>query len=289
MHSEHQADSLIVIKNVEKRFGETVALKNLTFEVKTGEIFGFLGPSGAGKTTTIKLLTRQLEPNAGDIYLFGRELSKLPQSIYDQVGVLSDNSGIYERLSVFDNLSVFADLKKLPRSVIHECLEQVGLDGQEKKPTKSLSRGMKQRLMLAQAILHKPSLLFLDEPTASLDPGTAKQIHDLLRSLHSQGTTIFLTTHNMEEADKLCSRVAFLNQGGIVICDTPDALKLRFAQNELVARTDNGQVLRVEKTRDGLREILEKLEQSNDSLVTIHSMEPNLEQIFLQLTGRGLS
>ena len=286
---EKQPDFLIAIEGVEKRFGETVALKDLSFSVERGEIFGFLGPSGAGKTTTIKLLTRQLVPNAGSLHLFGQELSKLPQSVFDQIGILSDNSGLYERLSVYDNLSVFADLKKIEHSVIHECLERVGLSGEEKKPAKSLSRGMKQRLMLAQAILHKPKLLFLDEPTASLDPGTAKQIHDLLRFLNDQGTTIFLTTHNMEEADKLCSRVAFLNLGKIVVCDTPDTLKLRYSKNEIIVRMAAGQTFAVEKSREGLALILEKLDGDGGSLVTIHSQEPNLEQIFLQLTGRGLS
>jgi len=286
---EYQPDSMIIIEGVEKRFGETTALKDLSFSVKTGEVFGFLGPSGAGKTTTIKLLTRQLTPNAGVIRLFGEELSKLPQSMFDRVGILSDNSGIYERLNVYDNLLVFAELKRIERSMIHECLERVGLAGEEKKPAKALSRGMKQRLMLAQAILHRPELLFLDEPTAALDPGTAKQIHDLLRSLNDQGTTVFLTTHNMEEADKLCSCVAFLNLGKIIACDTPDALKLHFAKNEVVVRTAAGHIHQVEKTGEGLKQILEKLERDNDSFVTVHSQEPNLEQIFLQLTGRGLS
>ena len=286
---ENQPNCLITIDGVEKRFGEKVALKELSFSVREGEIFGFLGPSGAGKTTTIKLLTRQLVPNAGTLHLFGQELSKLPQSIFDQIGILSDNSGLYERLSVFDNLSVFADLKKIEHSAIHECLDRVGLSGEEKKPAKSLSRGMKQRLMLAQAILHKPKLLFLDEPTASLDPGTAKQIHDLLRHLNDLGTTIFLTTHNMEEADKLCSRVAFLNLGKIVVCDTPDALKLQHSKNEIVVRTAAGQIFTVEKSGKGIASVLEKLDADGDSLVTIHSQEPNLEQIFLQLTGRGLS
>ena len=286
---EKQPDFLIAIEGVEKRFGETVALKELSFSVEAGEIFGFLGPSGAGKTTTIKLLTRQLAPTAGSLHLFGQELSKLPQSVFDQIGILSDNSGLYERLSVFDNLSVFADLKRIPYSAIHESLEQVGLAGEEKKPAKALSRGMKQRLMLAQAILHKPKLLFLDEPTASLDPGTARQIRDLLRALNDQGTTIFLTTHNMEEADKLCSRVAFLNLGKIVVCDTPDALKLRYAQNEIVVKTEAGQSFAVDKSLKGLTQIIERLEKDGESLVTIHSQEPNLEQIFLQLTGRGLT
>lgn len=287
MDKDNHHDPLIFMENVKMCFGENVALHNLSFTVRPGEIFGFLGPSGAGKTTTIKLLTRQLKANAGDILLFNEPISQLPQRMFDQVGVLTDTSGLYERLSVFDNLVVFADLKRLPHSIINESLAQVGLASDSKKPAKALSRGMKQRLMLARAVMHKPRLLFLDEPTAALDPGTAQQIHTLLRALNQNGTTIFLTTHNMEEADKLCDRVAFLNNGTIVTCDTPDALKLSHARNELVARTTRGLVHTFEKSTEGLAALLDTL--VDDSLLTLHSQEPNLEEIFLQLTGRELS
>lgn len=287
MDNSNQHEPLIRMDSVRMCFGNNVALDNLSFIVHPGEIFGFLGPSGAGKTTTIKLLTKQLHATAGTIHVFGKELSALPQTMYDQVGVLTDTSGLYERLSVYDNLVVFADLKKLPHSVIHDCLAQVGLADEVKKPAKALSRGMKQRLMLVRAVMHKPRLLFLDEPTAALDPGTAQQIHALLRKLNQEGTTIFLTTHNMEEADKLCGRVAFLNKGSIVACDTPDSLKLSHARNELIARTTSGHVYTVEKSTEGLHALLQKL--ASDSLLTLHSQEPNLEEIFLKLTGRELS
>ncbi|MCL1964089.1 MAG: ABC transporter ATP-binding protein, partial [Firmicutes bacterium] len=257
------------------------------FDVRAGEIFGFLGPSGAGKTTTIKLLTRQLKPDAGQIALFGQEIGGIKQSMFDQIGVLSDNSGLYERLSVFENLRLFADLNRLPLSAIDTALAQVGLADAKKKLAKNLSRGMKQRLMLARAVLHKPKLLFLDEPTASLDPSTTQQIHKLLRELNSEGTTIFLTTHNMEEADRLCARVAFLNHGSIVTCDAPDALKLQYAREEMIALTKSGTVRRIGKTAGDLRELADSLE--NDRLLTLHSQEPNLEEIFLELTGRDLA
>lgn len=281
------AEALLQMRDVRMTFGEKAALNHLTFSVRPAEIFGFLGPSGAGKTTTIKLLTRQLRPDSGDITLFGQAIASLNQAIFDQIGVLTDNSGLYERLSVYDNLALFAELKGLPASAIHDALASVGLDGEEKKAAKSLSRGMKQRLMLARATLHNPQLLFLDEPTASLDPGTTQQIHALLRRLNEGGTTIFLTTHNMEEADRLCHRVAFLDHGSIVACDTPDALKLQYANNEIIARTQGGEVYEVEKSKAGLAQLIAAL--GDDPLLTLHSREPNLEEIFLRLTGRDLS
>ncbi|MDR0929000.1 MAG: ABC transporter ATP-binding protein [Oscillospiraceae bacterium] len=283
------SEPLIRVEGVSLAFGSTKALEDLTFTVQEGEVFGFLGPSGAGKTTTIKMLTRQLRADGGMVQLFGSDIAALPQKMYDNVGVLSDNSGLYERLSVSDNLLLFANLHRLPRTIVGEALAQVGLAGEAKKTAKALSRGMKQRLMLARAVLHKPRLLFLDEPTASLDPATAQQVHQMLRELNAGGTTIFLTTHNMEEADKLCHRVAFLNHGGIAACDTPDALKLAHAKNRIEARTRGGQTLHIEKTAQALRELADALEAKGDALLTLHSEEPNLEEIFLALTGRALS
>ncbi|MCL1796372.1 MAG: ABC transporter ATP-binding protein [Clostridia bacterium] len=281
------ADTLLTVRGIRKTFGGATALDSLSFIVNKGEIFGFLGPSGAGKTTTIKLLTRQLRADEGEITLFGQEISSLPQRIYDDIGVLSDNSGLYERLTVQENLALFAELMRLPSGKIDEALEAVDLKDARKKPGKSLSRGMKQRLMLACVTMHSPKLLFLDEPTASLDPGTSMHIHRLLRKLNAEGTTIFLTTHNMEEADKLCNRVAFLNHGHIVACDTPDALKLTHARDEVVARLSGGSRLTVNKSAEGIRRLAEAIE--HDPLLTLHSSEPNLEDIFLKLTGRELT
>ena len=277
---------ILRMEGVAKSFGGTQALRDLTFEVRAGEIFGFLGPSGAGKTTTIKILTRQLKPDTGNVELFGQEITALKQAMFDQIGILSDNSGLYERLSAYENLRVFADLNRLPHAEIDKALAQVGLLEAKKKLAKHLSRGMKQRLMLVRAVLHRPKLLFLDEPTASLDPGTTQQIHKLLRELNREGTTIFLTTHNMEEADRLCGRVAFLNHGGIVACDAPEALKLRYARNAMVALTRAGGERRLGKTAEALRRLADAL--AGDELLTLHSQEPNLEEIFLELTGRDL-
>ncbi len=280
------AEPLIQVEGAGISFGGRPALREVSFEVSEGEIFGFLGPSGAGKTTTIKLLTRQLRPQAGSVRLFGQPVERLPVSAFDQIGVLTDTSGLYERLSVEDNLNLFADLKGVPRARALEALERVGLTGEEKKAAKKLSRGMAQRVMLARAVLHKPRLLFLDEPTAALDPATSRAVQDMLRELNQEGTTIFLTTHRMEEADRLCNRVAFLNEGVIAACDSPQALKLRHAPNLLVAVGMDGERVTAEKSAGGLAELSRAFE--GKALSTVHSQEPDLEEIFLTLTGRKL-
>lgn len=263
------------------------ALDGLTFSVARGEIFGFLGPSGSGKTTTIKLLTGQLKPKEGDIRLFDKDISQMPREEYNRIGVLSDNSGLYERLSVYDNLALFAELTRTDKKHVTPLLERVGLWDDAKKPASKLSRGMKQRLMLARAVLHTPDLLFLDEPTAALDPATMAQIHRMLLELNDAGTTIFLTTHRMEEADKLCDRVAFLNAGKLAAIGQPDDMKLQHAENEITALFKSGQTLTVSKDAQGLEAVRLALEKG-DTLLSLHSKEPNLEEVFLRLTGRAL-
>lgn len=280
-------EPIISIKNVRKEFKETVALKNLSFEVNEGEIFGFLGPSGAGKTTTIKILTSQLLQTSGLVEVFGKEIGSNKHDLFKHMGVLSDTSGLYERLSVYDNLKIFAEIYGVGKNEILEVLEKVELKKDVKKEAKKLSKGMKQRLMLARAVIHKPKLLFLDEPTASLDPGTTLEIHNLLRELNRTGTTVFLTTHNMEEADKLCDRVAFLNEGEIVELGEPKNLKLKYATDEISILTRKEKREFTIKNEPESAEIISKLIREND-LLSIHSIEPNLEEVFLKLTGRSL-
>ncbi len=280
-------DNIISMKNVRKTFKENTALKNLTFDVKEGEIFGFLGPSGAGKTTTIKILTSQLLPTNGDVKVFGKDIYSQKGKIFKHIGILTDNSGIYERLTVLDNLNLFADINEVPRANIYEVLEKVGMIECKNKEAKKLSKGMKQRLMLARAVLHKPKLLFLDEPTSSLDPGTTLEIHRLLKKLNKEGTSIFLTTHNMEEADKLCDRVAFLNNGEIVDIDNPVTLKLKYAKDDIkVILKEDNKTLMIKNNKEGAVRLKTLMEEGQ--ALSIHSMEPNLEEIFLMLTGREL-
>lgn len=276
--------NLIELRDVCLRLDEDFAIQDLSFEVKEGEIFGFLGPSGAGKTTTIKLLTKQLKKQAGEIFLMGESIERTKRSRYDEIGILSDTSNLYDRMTIEENLRFFAALKNVSNDKVEEILKSVDLLEEKKRPFKKCSKGMKQRAILASAVLHQPRLLFLDEPTSGLDPATSQEIHELLEGLNQQGTTIFLTTHNMEEADKLCQRVGILNKGKLIACGRPGDLKLEFAKDEVEILTTEREVLRVKKDEAGAARIAEIISQGK--CLTIHSEEPNLEEIFLQLTGR---
>lgn len=199
-------------------------------------------------------------------------------------------SGLYEKMTVYENLDLFADIYGIrdKKEKIRRTLEAVELLDAAKKKVEKLSRGMKQRLVFARTILHDPGLLFLDEPTANLDPATADEIRDLIRRLNREGATVFLTTHNMEEADRLCHTVSFLDYGHIVESGSPEQLHLKYAKEELAAVLESGETVREEKTPQGLRNLAELLEKQGGRLLTLHSQEPDLEEIFLQLTGRKL-
>jgi len=201
------------------------AVDGISFAVEPGEIFGFLGPNGAGKTTTIRMLTGQLRPTFGKAWVAGCDVVDERQQLKPQIGVVFDCQNIYERLSGRDNLLFAARLYGVKRSRVQKVLEQVGLVERARDKTQKYSNGMKQRLLIARALLHEPRVLFLDEPTRGLDPGVARDIRAIVAGLAKQGVTVFLTTHYMEEADKLSDRVAIIDRGRIVALDTPEQLK----------------------------------------------------------------
>jgi len=206
---------MIQMNGIIKRFGEETVLSGVTFTVNEKEIFGLLGPSGAGKTTIINILTNQLDADGGS-----HSIGVCPF----ETGLMLDEDGLYTRLNCLENLHVFAGIYGLPREKSLEALVRVGLESAAKKAVSQLSRGMRQRLALARAILHQPKVLFLDEPTSGLDPGTARGIHALILRLRENGATIFLTTHNMEEAVRLCDHVALLHKGNIVEQGSPEEI-----------------------------------------------------------------
>lgn len=277
----------IEVNGLSKAFAGKTVLSSISMNIQEGEIFGLLGPSGAGKTTLIKILTGQLKSDSGEAKLFGKLCNQLDDETYRQIGMLLDTSGIYERLSCYDNLRLFTRLYKLPKERIKEVLELVGLKDATKISAGKLSKGMKSRLSLARAILHYPKLLFLDEPTSGLDPTTAKAIHELLFKLQQAGTTIFLTTHQMEEATKLCQHIALLDQGIIVEYGAPEAIcRKHNKENRVKLLLKDGSLITLTNSIESAEEIAAYFRE--DRIEAIHSSEPNLEEVFMRITGRGL-
>lgn len=273
---------MITVEKITKRFGNKTALNQIQFNVEKGEIFGFLGPSGAGKTTLINILTGQLKADEGTTQLLDKDTKDLTPEDLAHIGLVGDSSGYYEKLSLEKNLIVYAKIYGLPNSRVDEVLEQVGLLESKKTIAEKLSTGMRQRMFLARALLNRPELLFLDEPTSGLDPMTSKKIHRLLEELKAAGTTIFLTTHDMVEATEMCDRISLLNQGDLVEIGTPRDIIQKYNKEKRVKVTftdHSAQVMAFEDLKD----------QDMTQVELIHSMEPTLEDIFIQLTGEKLN
>ncbi len=221
----------IEVRNLTRRYQDTLAVDDISFSVDPGEIFGFLGPNGAGKSTTIKVLTGQLRPTSGSATVMGCDVVSGRQQLKPQIGVVFEHQNIYERESAQGNLRFYARLYGVDRSRVQAVLSQVGLTERAREKSKNYSNGMKQRLLIARALLHQPALLFLDEPTRGLDPNVAREIRAIISDLADLGVTVFLTTHYMEEAEQLCDRVAIIDQGRVVALGTVEQLKAEHAQD----------------------------------------------------------
>lgn len=283
MHEE-----IIKLEHISKTFNTEPVLKDIQAELHAGEILGFLGPSGAGKTTTIKIITGQLRQTKGEAYILGINCRNIDETIYEQIGIVTDSSGCYEYLSVYKNLEYFSKLLKVGKGRIAEVLGQVGLYEHRNKLAGKLSKGQRQRLVLARAVLHKPKVLFLDEPTSGLDPSTALEIHKMLLQLKQEGMAIFLTTHNMEEAAKLCDHVALLNEGVIVEYGRPKDICLKYNKKKrYTIRLDDGADHVLEQTPENIQQIGRWMEENK--IESLHSCEPTLEKVFIEVTGRELS
>lgn len=278
----------IEVKGLQKTFGTFTALQNVSFTIQKGEIFGFLGPSGSGKTTMIKILTAQLEQTAGESNVLGLPAVHMKKSENKaRFGILTDNSGLYKRLTVEENLLLFSNMYDLPKSAVDEALAFVNLADARKKKVTELSKGMMQRVTLARAIMHKPDLLFLDEPTSALDPVNTAHIYKGLRKLNDMGTTIFLTTHDMAEAETLCDRVAFLHKGKIQAIGAPSQLKHDYSDESMTVQLTTGEEHILPMNDSESATVLAQWMESG-SIVRINTNEPTLGDIFMQLTGSDL-
>lgn len=303
-------EKTIEVSNLTKRYGEVIAVDGVSFEVARGEFFGLLGPNGAGKTTTIRMLTGVIKPDFGTAYIMGYDIQKEPLKAKQAMGILPEMANAYIDLTAWQNLMFLGELYGVSRTLRHEratmLLEKLGLYERKDQLVKEFSKGMKQRLLICMALLNEPKILFLDEPTVGLDVQSARLIREMLRELNQDGVTIFLTTHNMEEANQLCDRVAIINQGRIAAIDRPE--KLRAMAEELqsieiafdkpveiepLAKLHN--VVQAKKMGDKVRlytrdpndlihEIVDYAEANELRFVALNVLAPSLEDVFIKLT-----
>ena len=278
----------ITASEISKSFNGRIVLDRIDLNIRNGEIFGLLGPSGAGKTTLIKILTGQLTQDGGTADINGNDTRKLSGNDRRKFGITMDNFGLYERLNCFDNLKIFARIYSLGNDDISKALKKVGLADAAKTQAEKLSKGMTGRLKLARAFMTDPDILFLDEPTSGLDPVSAEEIHKIILSEKSRGKTIFLTTHTMTEAEKLCDNIALLNDGKIVEYGSPKEICRKYDhQRMLKIHLKDGQDLEIPHNKNA-GDILAELIISGQA-ETIHTTEPDLETVFMELTGKELS
>ena len=278
---------MIEVEHLAKQYGDVHAVNGISFTVAEGEIFGLLGHNGAGKTTTIRMLTGRTLPTSGTARVAGYDIVDHLDRVKPLINLVFEEPNLYERLTGRENLRFFAELYAVDANRPDELLALVDLLYAADRKVKTYSSGMRQRLLVARALINDPRVLFLDEPTRGLDPTSARELRDLVAGLSDKGTTVFLTTHYMEEADELCDRVAFLSHGEIVALDTPRELKLCYGQRTARVLLTNRQeeTIRLDDPADAAR--LEQWMQQG-TVLTLHSQEGTLEDVFIELAGRPL-
>jgi len=311
-------ESILEVKDLKKNYGDFAAVKGITFDIKEGEIFSLLGPNGAGKTTTISMLSTLYTPTAGDASIGGHSISKEPMAVKQVIGVVPQELALYEDLTARENLIFWGQMYGLSGkslySRVDEVLEQIGLVDKAKNQVKTYSGGMKRRVNIGVGLLHKPRLLFMDEPTVGIDPQSRRAILDTVKDLNKQGMTVLYTTHYMEEAEELSNRVGIIDHGELIALGTQDELTKQVGQTDTLIlhigeNEDTEALAESLKSLDGVLEAIavdHKVSivtpQAEDVLATvvgaanergikIHSIdirEPNLEAVFLHLTGRAL-
>lgn len=307
------ATPVIEACNLAKRFGDVTAVESVTFNVLEGELFGFLGPNGAGKTTTINMLTGLARPDAGTIRIAGIDCSKAPKAAQHLLGVVPDESNLYPELSGFDNLcfcgALYGLRKQARQSRARELLERFGLTDAADRKFAGYSRGMKRKLTIAAGIIHSPRILFLDEPTTGIDVASARQIRQLIADLNTGGTTVFLTTHYIEEAERLCRRIAFIVRGRLVRIDTVDSLMrqtdgrhvVRFAMADeacglceaileafpfLQCQTVSKEAILLESPEPvRIGPLVRFIEERGAEVSEARKLRPSLEDVFVSITG----
>jgi len=283
---------MIHVKNLEYTYpkAEELTIRNISFDIERGEIFGFLGPSGAGKSTTQKILTRIIRNYKGEVWLENKDLSSWGSDYYNHIGVGFELPNHYAKLTALENMKFFSAFYTRPVQPLMKLFEMVGLEKDANKKTENYSKGMKMRLNFIRAIMHNPNVLFLDEPTAGLDPANARRIKDIILDLKNQGKTIFLTTHNMHDAEELCDRVSFIANGELKMTESPHNLKLINGERSVKIDYGTNIIKSVEFPLDKLGENKEFLLLiRKEKIISIHSKEAELDDVFIKITGFNLN
>ena len=285
-----ELEATLKAENIVYSYGDILAVDRISFHIDQGEILGFLGPNGAGKTTTMKMLVGLLTPQEGTVSILGKDIVTKKEEIQGEIGVCFEEKSLYEDMSAAANLKFFASLFGIKDLDTAALLDRVGLPDDRKDHVSNYSKGMKQRLMVARALVNRPKVLFLDEPTDGLDPVSSEAIRSVIMEEKANGVTVFLTTHDMMEADKLSDRVVFINEGNIAACDSPDNLKHQYGKSILRMRYhSDGELveeelpLEDEQAGGRIQEIL-----ASYDVLDMHTEEATLEDIFIQLTGKKL-
>jgi ABC-2 type transport system ATP-binding protein len=279
----------IDVHNLSKHYGAVRAVDDISFSVQRGEIFGLLGHNGAGKTTTIRMMTGRAKPTSGTVRIAGFDAVTQLDQIKPLINLVFEDQNLYERMTGIDNLKFFARLYDAPKGRVEALLDRVRLDDEaRKRKVKTYSSGMKQRLLIARALVNDPQILFLDEPTRGLDPSSARELRQIVREMSDQGTTVVLCTHYMEEADELCDRVAFMSSGKIVAMDSPQELKLMYGTQSARVLLKDRTELTVDLASPDDARTVEQL-MTDGQVLTIHSQEGTLEDVFVNVAGRPLS
>jgi len=282
---------MIKVNNLSFSYTDKPFIEDVSFEVKKGEIFGFLGPSGAGKSTLQKILTGIITSYGGSAEVLGTEAKDRKNGFYEKIGVDFEFSSLYEKFTAYENLVYFSSLYTVTPLDINDMLKKIGLLNDKDKKVSEFSKGMKSRLNFIKAIIHKPELIFLDEPTNGLDPGNARDMKNIIKDLKAEGKTIILTTHNMADATELCDIVAFITDGKIKALDSPVNLMSR-RKVYIIKYTfeEKGTTISKEVDINNTAEDKKLLELiKSNKILSIHSKEPTLEDVFIETAGRALS
>jgi len=283
-------EEAIVTENLYKQYGSVVAIKNLNLRVYSGELFGFLGPNGAGKTTTIRILTTLTKPTSGRAWVMGFDTVEKPEEVRKIIGVMQQHLSLDRDLTVRENMELRARLHHIPaverERRIRELLDYMGLSEHVDRLIDELSGGLQRRAMIACALIHRPKILFLDEPTVGLDAHSRRRIWDLIRRLNFDGVTIFLTTHYIEEAEALCNRVGVIHEGSLIALGSPMELRRKVGLYTVEIMADDGKLSH--KYFPSREEATKYVQNLPNNIKTIVVRESNLEDIFIELTGRGV-